>query len=111
MNGILGRIVGTIIGTFVVAMLFGFVLTTIDFSEPDYSPETSGHRAANKVYGLFGTVSDEIKRNDRDEPARAQTILQKIAMPYALTADLSAILAGKLEVGAEKVFRDFERRA
>lgn len=110
MQSILGRIVGTIIATFVIAMLFGFVLTTADFTKPDYKPETSGHRAADKVYGLFGTVSSEIKRNDHSEPTWAETIFQKIAMPYALTSDLSAIFAGKLELGAASIFHDFARR-
>jgi len=75
------------------------------------SPEASGHRAADKVYGLFGTVSEEIKRNEHDEPTRAETILQKIAMPYALTADLSAIFTGKIEAGAASLVHDLSHRS
>lgn len=93
------RVLGVIISTFVVAIVYGLFLTTMDFYHPNYSPVASGHRAAANIYGLFGTVSDEVKHNDAGEPAQVTSIARKIAMPYAIVADLSAIFGGKLEMG------------
>lgn len=98
-DNIVGRIIGVIVTTFVIAIVYGLFLTTRDFIRPGYDPEVSGHHAADNVYGLFGAVSDEVKRNENEQPTTAyMSVAHKIAMPYALTADLSALLGGKLEV-------------
>ncbi len=95
------RIISFIIMTFVVAICYGFFLTTENFMRPNFDPVTSGHQAADNVYNLFGLINNEVKRNDSAAPAlqpHHATIAYKIARPYAVTADLSAILGGKLEV-------------
>jgi len=69
--------------------------------QPNFDPVASGHQAAADVYGLFGTVNNEVKQNDGTAPAlqsHHSTITYKLARPYAITADLSALLGGKLEV-------------
>ena len=111
MNSIGSRIVGFIVMTFVIAAIYGLFLTTEDFMGPNYNPETSGHKAAENVYGLFGTVSEEIKKDDVNEPARAVSIAHKIAMPYAVTADLSALLGGKVEAGLSSFFHAADRHS
>jgi hypothetical protein len=98
------RIISFIITTFLIAALYGLFVTTMDFMRPNYDPVASGHRAAGNIYGLFGTVNDEVKRNDPNAPARNTTITYKLAMPYAVTADLSAIFGGKIEVGVSSFF-------
>jgi len=95
------RIVGLIVTTFMVAIIYGLFVATMDFMShrPDYSPVASGHRAADTIYGLFGTMNTEIKNNEGEAPSRGSGVAYKIAMPYAVTADLSAILGGKIESG------------
>jgi hypothetical protein len=87
--------------TFVVAICYGLFFTTMNFMGPNYDPVASGHQAAANVYGLFGLVSNEVKQNE-GESADAQphhhSIAYKIARPYAITVDLSAILGGKAEI-------------
>ena len=106
----LGRIIGVIITTFMIAIVYGFYCGTMDFltSRPD--PVQSGHHAAGGVYGLFGVVSDEIKNNDARATSHVSTVGRKIAMPYAVTADLSAILTGKLELAITSVFHVAEKK-
>ena len=101
---VLSRILGVIVTTFVIALFYGLLLTTEDLFRPHYNPVSSGHRAAENVYGLFGTVSEEIKRNDASEPVRLTSIAHRIAMPYAITADLSAIFGGRIEAGVLDLF-------
>ena len=98
------RIIGLIVMTFMVAIFYGLFLTTMDFMAPNYNPITSGHRAADNIYGLFGTVATEIKNNDGSASDHGTSVTHKIAMPYAVTADLSAILGGKLEVKVSSLF-------
>jgi len=104
MGDVLARIIGLIITTFVIAIIYGLCLTTMDyFTKPNYTPVASGHHAADTIFGLFGTVSDEIKRNEDDHP-HATSVAYKIARPYAITADLAAVLGGKLEVNIGSLF-------
>jgi hypothetical protein len=103
------RILGIIVMTFMVAVIYGLFLTTMDFmGSPTYNPVNSGHEAANNIYGLFGTMTTEVRRNEGDAEAHNPTIAHKIAMPYAVTADLSAILGGKIEVGLSSLFHAAE---
>lgn len=105
-----GRIGGVVFFTFMVAMAYGLFLTTRDFmfTNPSFDPVASGHHAAANVYQLFGTVSGEIQRNDEHESPKATSIMHKIAIPYAVTADLTAILGGELEAGIRSFFRSTE---
>ncbi len=107
----LGRIIGIIVTTFIIAMLYGFFVTTMDFLGTGYDPVASGHRAAHNVYGLFGVVSEEIENNSTHPTSKLETVMRKIAAPYAVTADLTAILTGKLEIGIASFFHAAETKA
>ncbi len=102
------RIIGLIVTTFIIAMIYGIFVATVDFTGLDakiaYDPVISGHRAAKNVYALFGTANNEIKQNEGEAPQRGNGIAHKVAMPYAVTADLSAIVGGKVEVGMSTLF-------
>jgi hypothetical protein len=104
MGNLLGRILGVIFTTFLVAALYGLFCTTVDFMNPKYDPVASGRRAAHSVYGLFGVVSEEIEHNDPQASPRTVTIAERIATPYAVTADLAGLLGGKLELGLSSLF-------
>ncbi len=100
------RVASVIFATFLIAFLYGFVLTTMDFIEPNYNPVATGHRAADNIYSLFGTVNHEVKQTaDKPETVHSVTVAHKIARPYAVTADLSAILGGKMEIGLSSMIR------
>jgi len=105
------RIIGFILSTFFIAILYGLCLTTLDFFGPHYDPVSSGHRAANTIYGLFGTAAEEIQRNEAEPNAHSTSVAYKIARPYAITADLSAIFGGKIEVGINSLLHTAENRA
>jgi hypothetical protein len=113
-NDLLGRLVsriaGVIITTFIIASMYGLALTTTDFVRSGYNPEASGHKAADHVYGIFNTVSNEIQRNETEKPVQVVTALHRVAVPYAVTADLSAIFAGKLEIGVSSFFHAIDKR-
>jgi len=97
------RIIGIIVMTFMIAIFYGLFLTTENFLQPDFNPVATGHQAANNIYGLFGTISNEIKQNE-PRGGHDMAVAHKLAMPYAVTADLSAILGGKLEVSLASLF-------
>lgn len=104
MGNVAGRILGLIFTTFLLAALYGLFCTTADFMNPNYDPVASGRRAASAVYGLFGEVSTEIERNDSNASPKTISIAHRIAEPYAVTADLAALLGGKLELGLSSLF-------
>ena len=105
------RVIGVIFTTFFIAFLYGFVLTTMDFIEPNYNPVVTGHRAADNIYGLFGTVNHEVKQTaEKPETTHSVTVAHKIARPFAVTADLSAILGGKMEMGISSMIHTAEGR-
>jgi hypothetical protein len=93
-----------------IAVIYGLFLTTMDFLGPNYDPVASGHKAASNVYGLFGTADAEIKRNEAESP-HATPVAYKLARPYAITADLSAIFGGKIEVGLASLLHSAENKA
>jgi len=64
MNTLLGNLLSLIALTFFIAIGYGLFLTTRDFTAPNYNPIASGHRAADNIYGLFGTVSTEVRENE-----------------------------------------------
>ena len=103
-GGIISRLLGLVLATFLIAVIYGLFLTTVDFMKPGYNPVTSGHRAAQGVYGVFGTVDNEIRNNDEGESKHTTSVLRKIAKPYAIAADLSAILGGKIELVVSSLF-------
>lgn len=107
---LVSRVAGIIMTTFLIASLYGLALTTSDFVRSGYNPETSGHRAADHVYGIFNTVSNEIQRGETEKPVEVVAALHKVAVPYAVTADLSAIFAGKLEVGVSSFLHSIDKR-
>jgi hypothetical protein len=107
----LGRIIGVIIATFMIAAFYGLFCTAMDFMGSNYQPVHSGHRAAAGVYGLFGVVSEEIQNNEPHETSNLTSIARKIAAPYAVTADLSAILGGKLILACDSFFHAAEHKA
>ncbi len=97
---VLGRIIGFIVVTFLVAFLYGFLCATVDCMRSSCEPVSSGRRAAENIYNLFGTVSEEARKNDAASDAHpADSTMRKIASPYAVTADVTAILTGKIEAG------------
>jgi hypothetical protein len=104
--GLLRSIISLIITTFMIAAIYGLFCTTVDlFSKSNYDPVMSGRRAAGSIYGLFGVVTEEVNRNDANEPPHfKESIAQKIAAPYAVTADVVALLGGKLERGVVGLF-------
>lgn len=104
MGYVVGRVLGIIFTTFLFAALYGLFCTTADFMSDNYDPVVSGRRAASAVYGLFGEVSTEIERNDANASPKTVSIAHRIAQPYAVTADLAALLGGKLEIGASHLF-------
>ncbi len=104
MGNVAGRVLGIIFTTFLLAALYGLFCTTVDFMNANYDPVASGRRAAHSVYGLFGVVSEEIEHNDVNASPKTVSVAERIAAPYAVTADISALLGGKLEIGASKVF-------
>jgi len=95
---ILRSILGLIILSFCVAVIYGVGCATVDFLNDRKDPVQSGRHAAATIYGLFGVVTEEAKRNDAEAPQTpTSSAVQKIATPYAVTADISALLCGKLE--------------
>ena len=106
----LARIIGVIVTTFLLAALYGFFVTTMDFLDSRaYDPVASGHYAAGKVYGLFGVVSEEIDNNAPHNNGRLPSVARKIAAPYAIVADLTAIFAGKFEIFVLSFFHTAEK--
>lgn len=104
MGSIVGRILGIIFTTFLIAALYGLFITTVDFMNAGFDPVKSAHRAASGVYSLFGDVSEEIERNDANASAKTVSVAHRISTPYAITADISALLGGKLELLASSLF-------
>jgi hypothetical protein len=104
MGYVAGRILGVIFTTFLIAALYGLFCTTADFMSTKYDPVASGRRAAGGVYGLFGVVSEEIEHNDPNASPKTVSVAKRIASPYAVTADVTALLGGKLELAASSFF-------
>ncbi len=112
-NSLGSRILGIILMTFVIAALYGFAGTTMDFLKTGYDPVASGQRVSNNIYGLFGVVGQEVKRDEvkaDESPRWNDGIAKKIASPYAVTADVAAVICGKLEVGLFSFFASLDHK-
>jgi hypothetical protein len=105
----MSRLLSLVITTFMIAVIYGLFQTTMDFLRPNYDPVAAGHHAANGVYSLFGGVDDAVSPHTRSA-ARTASITHKVAVPYAVTANLSAFFGGKLEVGMENLFHAAQNR-
>lgn len=104
MGNIVGRLLGLVFTTFLIAALYGLFIATADFMNAGFDPVKSAHRADAGVYHLFGDVSEEIERNDVNATPKTVSTAHRIAKPYAVTADVSALLGGKLELLASSAF-------
>jgi len=107
--GIVRSIIGFIITTFLLAALYGFGCTAMAFIRGEHDPEATGHYAAAHVYGLVGAVDNEVKSNEARGPS--PSLAHQIAAPYALTADVAALLSGKLVNAIASIFRTVDEKA
>jgi len=108
MNRVLNSIIGFIFTTFALATLYGIFCGTMNVIDGVNDPVAAGRHAASGVYSLFGDVSEEMQRNDIGN--NTESVAHRIARPYAATADIMALLTGKLEVGAADLIHGTAKR-
>lgn len=112
MQRFIGSVIGFIVTTFLLAIIYGLYVTTVDFMGPSsYDPVASGRKAGAGVYSLFGVTAEEIEHQAPQASPKTSSVAHRIAVPYAVTADLSALLGGKLEIGIAHIFRGVEKVA